>query len=341
MAIAIIDDGVDADHEDLLDNLDMDHAYNFFYNNKDVEDMSGHGTGVSGCAAAKIDNNKGITGVAGNAIIMPLRIRNNQGETSWSVVNNAILYAADNGARIINTSFGNRTGNATTAEIIKSAWRKGCFLCGSAGNDGTNEPHYPAAYDNIMCVGASNMVDLRCSFSNYGPNVDIYAPGAGIYRTTKGGGYSPVSGTSIACPQIAGLAALIWSANPKWTNQEVWDKIIQSADTITVDIGEVLRMNSRKALDVEIVEGIAEEAVADAHFEITIPIGSQIVLNYSNCPQGFAASVFDAVGRKADEVHSAGASGTIIWGDGYGSGVYFIRPILSDPIATQKVILLD
>ena len=348
--IALIDTAIEL-HEDLADNLDLENAWNFAHDTPDVIGWwMPHATRVAGIAAAKIDNGKGIAGIAGNASIMPLVVfdAGSEGILESDVVE-AIIYAVDKGAKIINMSIGNLDSVflKPTQDAIEYAWDEGLFLSGAAGNGNQDTCIYPAAYEHVMACGATNSEDGRWDDgmlgSNYGSAIDIYAPGGKVVTTWvwEDSLYTDFfSGTSFAAPAISGLAALIWSVHPEWTNQELWDKIIESADTITIDKGQVLRMNARKALDVEIGEGIAEEVIADARFEITTPIGSQIVLNYSNCPQGFAASVFDAVGRKADEVHAAGISGQITWGEGYGPGVYFIRSEKNKGV-TRKIILIN
>lgn len=253
--IAIIDTGIDADHEDLADNLDIGHSYDFFTGKQDVEDEVGHGTFVAGVAGAQMDNHKGIAGIAGDCSIWALKA--NESGTIVIVMDakiNAILYAADNGAQVINMSFGAfREPHLAEKEAIDYAWGKNLFFCASAGNVSEDaSSYYPAAYEHVMGVGSTKNYDMRSGFSNYGPAVSIYAPGSYIWSTTVGDEYAANDGTSFAAPQIAGLAALIWSAHPEWTNLEVADKILESADTITIDKGKVLRMNSRKALDIDI-----------------------------------------------------------------------------------------
>jgi len=341
--VGIIDTGIDTDHEDLVDNINFDLSYNFKSNNTNIEDGQGHGTLVSGITGAKIDNNLGIAGVAGNSEICVLK-------GGFATINlnaevNAVYYSVDNNIKIINMSFGDYTFYQIEKDAIDYAWENGVFLCAGAGNDNKNASgFYPAAYEHVMSVGGTNSQDERwvkdaSKGSNYGPSVDTYAPSVDIPTTKNNGAYaSGAYGTSMATPHIAGLAALIWSENPSWTNQQIWDRIIESADTITIDKGKVLRMNSMKALGIDSV-GIAEPPVANAAFEVANPIGRQIVLRYSDHPQGFSASVFDATGRKLDELHSTEQAGTIIWGKGHNSGVYFVREISENP-TTHKVILV-
>ncbi len=343
--VGIIDTGIDTDHEDLEPDINFDLSYDFVNNNINIEDGNGHGTHVSGIAAAKIDNNKGITGIAGNADICVLQVYKSGG-MSLNAGINAIYYATDNNIKIINMSFGSYTPSQERLIAINYAWENGVFLCGGAGNDSKNDCVYPAKREHVMGVGATTSSDSRWSKSNYGSAVDIYAPGSNVLTTEEDGSYATHSGTSDATPHIAGLAALIWEANPDYTNQDVWDAIINGADTITIDKGKVLRMNSMRALGIDSV-GIAEPVTPVtpvtpithlSNWQVTASIGSQITLRYADHPEGFSASIFDPSGRQVDEVHSAQTSGTVSWGEGYGPGVYFIREAQGS--TTHKVVLV-
>jgi len=256
VVIAILDTGADTDHEDLQSNLVP--GYNFVDDTSDIEDDYGHGTHVSGIAAAKIDNSKGIAGMAGNASIMPLKVADSGGDYTNSDLAQGIIYAADNGADVVNMSLGG-THSQVLEDAVNYAWGQGLFLCAAAGNKREEKSDYPAAYERVASVGATTSGDSRWQYSNYGESVAIFAPGGGyegILSTEKGGYYGWRDGTSMACPQVAGLAALIRGVHPEYTNQDVWDKMIASADTIPVT--RDLRINSRVALDV--VE-VAEDRV--------------------------------------------------------------------------------
>jgi hypothetical protein len=249
VVIAILDTGADTDHEDLQANLVP--GYNFVSDNTDVEDDYGHGTHVSGIAAAKIDNAEGIAGMAGNASIMPAKVADSGGNYTNADLAQGIIYAAEEGADVVNMSLGGKLPSVVIEDAVNYAWEAGLFLCAAAGNEGEERSDYPAAYERVASVGATTSGDSRWQFSNYGESVAIFAPGGGyegILSTEKGGYYGWRDGTSMACPQVAGLAALIASVHPEYTNQDVWDKIIVSADTIPVS--HELRINSRVALDV-------------------------------------------------------------------------------------------
>ena len=213
------------------------------YGNADVTKRAGHGTHVSGIIGAISDNELGIRGIASKAIIMPIR-STPMGDESDVDVANGIRYAVDNGARIINMSFGKdySPNKELVDAAVKYARDKGVLLVHGAGNDNTNTDYYynyPSALladgtvvDNWIEVGAtSGNYDEKfvASFSNYGSSsVDIFAPGVSIYSTLPGSTYDRRSGTSMAAPVVAGVAALLWSYFPDMSPQEV-KKIIEES----------------------------------------------------------------------------------------------------------------
>lgn len=211
IAIAICDTGVDADHPDLMANLVP--GWNTALNNNVTDDFYGHGTLVAGVAAAIGNNAKGALGVAMAAKIMPFRISANSDATAYySDMAECITMAADRGARVANLSY----GGACTSSTVQSAGaylrqRRG-VLVSAAGNANTQ-----IFTDNLnsVCVSALTSSNGKASFSNWGPGIDIAAPGVGIYGTARGGGYRTGSGTSFAAPIVAGVYGLVFSANPK------------------------------------------------------------------------------------------------------------------------------
>ncbi|MGC8780470.1 MAG: S8 family peptidase [Anaerolineae bacterium] len=274
VVIAIIDTGVDLNHADLAagiwtnpleisDNgLDDDgngyvddvHGWNFAQNNNQVADDYGHGTHVAGIAAARTNNGVGIAGMAGAATIMPIKVfpppPNVIGTYEDLIL--GIIYAADNGARVINMSLGATSYSRGEEAAVDYAWARGAVVVAAAGNLGSNVYHYPAAHPNVIAVAATDGSDQRAGFSNWGDFVDVAAPGVYVFSTLRGNSYGWLSGTSMASPHVAGLAALILSANPQLSNAEVRRIIEQNAD----DLGTVGRdpyfghgrINGRKAL---------------------------------------------------------------------------------------------
>jgi len=247
VVIAILDTGVDYAHDDLAGNMWNDGSGHYGYdfvngdNDPDDDNSGSHGTHCAGIAAAVTNNGVGIAGVSWESEIMAVKVldQNGEGDVKW--VYNGIYYAADHKAKIISMSLGAEYGSPpieTWREAVNYAYSNGCLLVAASGNDNQSYVAYPAAYDNVIAVGASDSNDNRCNFSNYGRELDVVAPGVNILSTVRtgmglvGDNYDYDEGTSMATPFVAGLAALIWSHNPDLTNLDVRDIIRSSADDI-------------------------------------------------------------------------------------------------------------
>jgi subtilisin family serine protease len=256
IVIAIVDTGVDYSHPDLSDNMwsntsetpdngidddgngyvDDVRGWDFFSNDKDPMDLHGHGTHVTGIAAAEGDNAIGITGVCWTARIMPLRFLDAGGYGTVADEISAIDYAIANGAHIINASFGSSIYSQFERDAISIANSAGILFVAAAGNDNLDNdtsPFYPASYNltNIISVAATDQDDNLTSFSNYGPaTVDVGAPGVNIYSTSPGMNYQYMHGTSVATPHVTGVAALIWGHNSSLTHMEIKDIILNGVD---------------------------------------------------------------------------------------------------------------
>ena len=231
IVIAVIDTGVDYTHPDLKDNIwinedeipgnmrDDDHngyindvyGWDFYNDDNDPIDDHSHGTHCAGIASAVTNNNIGIAGVCWNCKIMSLKFLSSSGNGSTEDGVNAIIYAANNGADVISMSFGGSLPSAPMLTAIKYAHMRGVVLVAAAGNDCTDKEKYPAAYKEVIAVAATDQNDYRAYFSNYGNWVDVAAPGVDILSTIMDEKYERYSGTSMACPHVSGLAALILS----------------------------------------------------------------------------------------------------------------------------------
>lgn len=229
VTIAILDSGVDASHPDLAGKIVP--GYNFFEGNSNTADVYGHGTKAAGTAAAITNNGAGVSAVAADSKIMPIRVAGTDGWATWSALANGTAWAADQGARVISMSFQNPSSSAAVLSAANYARSKGAVVIGAAGN--TSGYDATAASDAMTIVAATDGSDARAGWSTYGPSVDIAAPGVGVYTTTNGGGYGAWSGTSAATPVTAGVAALIIAANPALKPADV-DKILQST---ALDLG--------------------------------------------------------------------------------------------------------
>ncbi len=242
VTIAIVDTGVDLDHPDLAAKIVA--GYDFVEGDTIPQDLNGHGTHVAGIAAALTNNGGGVAGVSWGARIMPVRVLDANGSGYLEDVANGITWACSNGAKVINLSLGGPSNNATLENAVNNAHTAGCLIVAAAGNCGDsnyaangctyqNQPSYPGAYANAFAVAATTSTDTRAAFSTQGNQVDIAAPGQSIYSTDYNDTYGYLSGTSQAAPFVAGLAALVWSANPSLTVAQVRQVI----ETSAVDLG--------------------------------------------------------------------------------------------------------
>jgi|GEM_PF-2300168 len=236
--IAILDTGVDYNHPDLGSKTIL--GYDFANNDNDPMDdhdyleENSHGTHVAGIAAASTNNSIGIAGLAWNCKILAVKCLNYKGYGDDDKIAKAIKYAADYGAKVINMSWGGEDNSQTIKEACDYAYNKGVFLVAAAGNDGNTTKFYPAGYDSVMAVAATDKDDNRAWFSNYGDWVDVAAPGKGIYSTlrTGYGYYGNKDGTSMASPYVSGLAGLLFSRYPGWDNYKVAMAIREGCDNI-------------------------------------------------------------------------------------------------------------
>jgi subtilisin family serine protease len=210
-------DGVDNDHNGFVDDW---HGWDFANNDNNPTDDHGHGTHVAGTIGAAGNNGVGVAGVNWNVKIMPVKFLNAQGSGTDANAVSAVLYAAQNGANVMNNSWADDVYSQALADAITVADQHNSLFVAAAGNNGTNNdssPTYPASYDipNVVSVAATDNTDNRAYFSNIGrQSVDLGAPGVDIYSTWPGGGYQYLSGTSMATPHVTGAAALAKAAFP-------------------------------------------------------------------------------------------------------------------------------
>jgi serine protease len=237
--VAIIDSGVKQGLEDLAGTSFIG-GYDFVNNDNDPTDDAGHGSHVCGTVAQSTDNGIGVAGIAYDSTIMPVKVLDSRGRGTWDDVADGIEYATDNGADVINLSLGGTAASVTLEDAVNYAWgdgENGVVVVCAAGNNGSNAPHYPAYYSNCIAVSATNYLDEKADYSNYGSWVDISAPGGdsndnngdgyidGILQNTfsrrSGDGYYFYTGTSMASPHVAGVAALVKACDPSLTNTQI------------------------------------------------------------------------------------------------------------------------
>ena len=247
--IALIDSGIDVTHPDLIGRLwqnddmlgngvdddqngkiDDVNGWNFVAESNNVAATNDHGTQVAGVAGAAGNNSLGVAGLCWQCPLMPVVAMQANGVANYSTIANAVAYAAANGAAVINLSLGGYADSSLLRETIQEAATTAVIVA-AVGNDDGATPFYPAAYPDVIAVAATDATDQKTIFSNYGPWVDIAAPGAEILTTTPGDYASP-SGTSVAAPFVTGVAGLLKSLHPDWSPTLIAWQILNTATTL-------------------------------------------------------------------------------------------------------------
>ena len=269
--VAIVDTGVDYNHPDMAANMWTDdsghYGYDFANDDDDPMDDFGHGTICAGIVAAVLNNGVGISGVCPNAKIMAVKFLDDYGSGSADSAAQAICYAVDHGADVISNSYGYYLRSETLQAAADYAHSQGVVMAASAGNNANTVPEYPARYDHVISVAATDSNDAGAWFSTYGSGIDISAPGVDIlslhaYWTNMygdgdhfvGGRYYLASGTSMSAPHVAAAAAMIISSNSGLSNDAVVARLVGTSDDIVVQnpsMSHLLgsgRLNIAKAL---------------------------------------------------------------------------------------------
>jgi len=238
--IAIVDTGIDINHEEFTNRIS-----NVSYNSRtkqvglsQVIDDNGHGTMVAGVIGANKDNSKGIAGIVQNSpllIIKANRLDNpntTEDESKFfddASIIEAIYYATNQGAKVINLSLGSSSANPLTKDAIDYARSQGVIVVAAAGNDGKNEKFYPASFEGVISVGAVDSTKTIWENSNFNDAIDVVAPGVGIVTTFTGNGYGSATGTSLAAPQVTGVIALMLAYFSNDTDQMILAQLIHAA----------------------------------------------------------------------------------------------------------------
>lgn len=252
--VAVIDTGVEVSHEDLAPNIwvnageipgnsidddgngyiDDINGYDFAYNDADPNDVYGHGTACAGLVAGRGDNSLGVSGVAPKARIMALKASFDDGYFYDSNNVGAYLYAANNGAKVLSMSFFSDRVSNSERLAIDYCWSHGVLPVAASGNSNFIYPYYPGAYENTLSVAATTQSNQKAGFSDFGTWVDVAAPGVSLTTTAKGNAYTGgFAGTSGATPHVAGMAALLFGANPSATNAQVRNAIEDTATLLS------------------------------------------------------------------------------------------------------------
>jgi subtilisin family serine protease len=239
VVVAVLDTGVDLSHPDLKPNLLTDQGYDFLDDLPSPQDDESHGTAVAGIIGAVGNNHEGVSGIAWRVKLLPIKALNSQGRGPDSAMVKAILYAADNGARIINISSTGTRYSAALETAVQYAQDKGALVVAAAGNTGNsdNAVNYPAAFDGVLAVAAIDDHDQLASFSQRQPYVALAAPGVDVPSTAWAGAgrglYASQSGTSIAAPHVSGAAAILWALRPDLAAADITVALQSNADKVT------------------------------------------------------------------------------------------------------------
>lgn len=235
--------GIDDDNDGFIDDI---HGWNFLDDNHDFTDVRGHGTFVAGIIAAKYNNGIGIAGINPGAVIMPIKVADEEGETNSLLIYRGINYAIDHGAQVINVSLGGRTISKLEQQAVERAHAFGALVVIAAGNSNESLVSFgPSSSKHGLAVGQIDYSGTRSTVSNWGPNLGLVAPGEQIYSlcskdnkhvlpSIRQSGYYKQDGTSFAAPMVAATASLIWAKNPNLTNRQVADIILATA----MDMGD-------------------------------------------------------------------------------------------------------
>ncbi|ADL53774.1 S8 family peptidase [Clostridium cellulovorans] len=224
--VAVLDTGIDTTHEDLQGKVI---GGKDFTNSGSYMDDEGHGTAMAGIIAADRANGIGVSGIAYDAKILSVKVLDSRGEGDTLTTSEGIKWAADNGAKILNLSLGGDSSDPILEDAVNYAVSKGCVIIAASGNDGVFGVGYPAAYNNVIAVGATDEANQWSNFSNYGDELDVVAPGVNIYTTAPKSlvyqTYNVYQGTSPATAVVSGQVSLILSKQPQLTVSDVLKKI--------------------------------------------------------------------------------------------------------------------
>lgn len=249
--VAIIDTGVDWDHPDLAANY-VPLGYDWVNNDPDPMDDHGHGTHCAGVIAAVLNNGVGMAGLAQVRVMAEKGL--DSGGGGWSDdLAKAIVHAVDQGADVLSCSWGSYAESTVIHEALEYAYGRGVLIVGAAGNDATSVEHYPAGYDEVIAVTATDEFDDPAGFTNSGDWVEVAAPGVHVYSTVWDNSYVHMSGTSMSAPHVSGVAALIWSQFPSMTRDQVRAQLRYTADDLGASGFDNYygygRINARKAVE--------------------------------------------------------------------------------------------
>ncbi len=236
--VAVLDTGVDDRHPDLVDRTL--NGYNFVDDTTLTADTHSHGTACAGIIVGAGLTDESVRGLSPAAYLLPVKVMDENGKGESFAVVEGIVYAVDRGAKVINLSIGTSGNSKILREAVDYAIEHGAIVVAAAGNDGKEAVLFPANYKDVICVGAIDGNLNHAPFSNFGDEVDIVAPGVGVYTTAPDGSYKQFSGTSFSAPFVSGAIAALISENPHDSSDEIYQKLLDGADNIG-DAGRDIR----------------------------------------------------------------------------------------------------
>lgn len=327
VTVAVLDNGIDLNHEDLKDKVV--NPYDTVYDSPYTLSPGEHGTHVAGIVGSQMDNYYGGVGVAPDAAIMPIDVF--IGESAYtSDVIEGVYRAVDQGADIINMSLGSYNYNYSFQQAINYAYARDVVVIAAAGNDATSEAHYPSSYEHVISVGSTTSYDTLSSFSNYGWNIDVTAPGSRIVSTTPYNSYGYMNGTSMASPVVAGVAALVKSAEPDLSVDALTERLTSTAD----DLGSTGRdyyygygrVNAKEALYIRQLEPVRMDEYSDAADFVTgtVPENNGYGMVVLHDPWGTVIGSADELNggdrfKISTPRYTSGTTLSVIYYDNYGN----------------------
>ncbi|MCK4422371.1 S8 family serine peptidase, partial [candidate division WOR-3 bacterium] len=232
IVIGLLDTGIDTGNVEFSGRIK--NGYDFVNDDSIPFDDNGHGTMMAGIIGAEGNNNTGIAGIGWNLSLLPVKVLNAEGMGSNWDIGQGIMFACDSDARVINMSLGGYESSSYIQDAVDYAYNMGCVLVSAAGNDNTSLVFYPAAYDNVAGVSATDRNDIKAEFSNFGSYVFCSAPGVGIYTTMLDNEYGLVSGTSASSAVVSGMVGLLLSREPGLSPSEVMQRLQDYSDDIGI-----------------------------------------------------------------------------------------------------------
>jgi hypothetical protein len=235
--VGMLDTGVDTNHEDLWEKLELDDAWDFINDDPDPEDDHGHGTATTSVAAASTDNAIGMAGTCWACRILPIKAFDDTASGTYSTMADSFIWATDHGARVINMSAGKYSSSDILLRAVAYSADAGTIITAAVGNSQWS-PGYPARYRESIAVGGTEDDDTLYSLSNRGSEVDVVAPAVSILSADMGGGYNHWTGTSFAAPRVAGAAGILRTVYPSIGREDALHLICASAEDEVGDPSE-------------------------------------------------------------------------------------------------------